>query len=132
MNSPAKDLAKYLAGQTGLGVFGGTTDFSVYVALEPNEPVNCVTLYDLGGRGDVTDDLDMADVDIQVRVRCETYSDGFDKHEIIRDLLVPVGPITCEDSTFVGVVMTADPAGIGRDEKNKHVLTATYRAIRNI
>lgn len=131
MNSPAKDIAKYLSGQTGLGTYAGTANWGIFVAVEPDEPVNCVTLYDLGGQGDQTDDLDMAQVDIQVRVRCNTYSDGYDKHEIIRDLL-QVSPLTCEDSTFVGVVMTADPAGIGRDDKNKHVLTATYRAIRNI
>lgn len=132
MNSPAKDLAKYLSGQTGLGTFGGTTAFSLFVSLEPNEPNDCVTLYDLGGRGDVNDALDLADVDVQVRVRASTYSTAYSKHEIIRDLLVPTGPITCETSTFAGVVMTADITGIGRDESNRHVLTATYRAIRNI
>lgn len=132
MNSPAVDLAKYLSGETGLGTYGGTTDFSIYASLEPNEPANCVTLYDLGGRGDVDSDLDLADVDIQVRVRATSYSLAYSKHEIIRDLLVPIGPITCESSTFVGVVMTADISGIGRDESDRHVLTATYRAIRNI
>jgi len=132
MNSPAIDLAKYLSGKSGLGTYGGTDDFSIYATLEPNEPANCVTLYDLGGKGDVDGDLDMADVEIQVRVRASSYSLAYAKHEIIRDLLVPVGPITCETSTFVGVVMTADPSGVGRDESNRHVLTATYRAIRNI
>lgn len=132
MNSPAIDLAKYLSGQTGLGTYGGSTDFSIYATLEPNEPKNCVTLYDVGGRGDVDADLDLADVDIQVRVRATTYSLAYSKHEIIRDLLVPIGPIICESSSFVGVVMTADISGIGRDEDNKHILTATYRAIRNI
>jgi hypothetical protein len=132
MNSPAKDLAKYLSGQTGLGTFAGSTNWSLYVAVEPNEPVNVVTLYDLGGPGHNTDDLDMVPNTIQVRVRCESYSEGYEIHEIIRDLLVPNGPIVCETSSFVGVVMTADIASIGRDENNRSVLTATYTAIRNI
>lgn len=132
MNSPAKDIAKYLGGQSGLGAYAGSADFGVFVGLEPNEPKNCVTIYDLGGPGDLDEDQDYKWVEFQVRVRCEAYSTGYDKHKIIRDLLVLPASVTCETSTFSGVVMTADAAGIGRTENNQHVLTATYRGLRAI
>lgn len=132
MNSPAKDLAKWLAGQGGLGAFGAETDFSVYAIMEPEQkPSQVVTLYDTGGGGPDTDDLNPHNVTFQVRTRCARYSDGYDIQVIIRDLLLASQP-ACEDSTFLGIMMTSDVAGIGRDENNRFLLTANYAAIRNL
>lgn len=132
MDAPVLDIVNYLSGQAGLGTFGGSTDWSLYAFVEPNEPANCITLYDTGGDGPDTDDLDLANLTFQVRVRCETYNSGYAKHVIIRDLLIGVSPIVMDTSTFAGIVMSTDIAGIGRDENNRHVLTANYRAIRQI
>lgn len=135
MNPPSKDIAKWLSEETppysGLGTFAGDEPFSLYVAVEPAEPNDVVTIYDTGGSGPDTDALDISNITFQVRVRCVTYSEGHSIHEIIRDMLLTNEPV-CETSTFVGVAMTTDVIAIGRDENNRHLLTANYSAIRNI
>ena len=135
MNPPSKDIAKWIAAQadpySGIGTFAGDDPFSVYCAVEPAEPNDVVTVYDTGGAGPDTDDLSLCNVTFQVRVRCETYSEGYSIQEIIRDMLLTSEPV-CETSSFAGVAMTTDVVAIGRDENNRHLLTANYSAIRNI
>jgi len=134
MNSPAIDIAKYLASvdYTGLGGFGGSDRWCVNAVWEPAEPNDVVTVYDSGGTGPDTDELDISVVNFQVRVRCAAYNEGYAIHEIIRDLLILPAPIVMETSTFVGVTMTSDVIGIGRDDNDRHLLTANYQAIREI
>lgn len=135
MNPASKDIAKWIASEAdpyaGIGAFAGDDSFAVYCAVEPAEPNDVVTVYDTGGPGPDTDELNLDNVTFQVRVRCETYSEGYHIHEIIRDMLLFNEPV-CETSSFAGVAMTTGILAIGRDENNRHLLTANYSAIRNI
>lgn len=131
-NSPAKDVAKYLGGQIGLAAFASVSDWGVFVALEPDQPKKCVTVYDTGGAGPLTDELDFESVEFQVRVRAENYSDAYDKQEAIKDLLLQTAPLACEDHTFAGIAMVSSIISLGRDESNCFVLTANYRGFLNV
>lgn len=131
MESPANDVARYLAAQ-GIGTFAGTSDWGVYAHVEPESPNNCITVYDTGGSGPDTDEQDLGQPEFQVRVRCVEYSDGYAKQVAIRDLLILGGPITMASSTFVLVDMTSDVIPLGRDDSNRFLLTANYRTIREL
>lgn len=129
MNSPAHDIALYLAAQS-IGTLPWTSGWAVSVALEPVSPDNAVTVYDTGGQEPDTDELDLKRPTFQVRVRSKSYQDAYDKQVEIRDLLILQMPISAQDSDFVGIMMTSDVLAIGRDDNNRHILVANYLAIR--
>ncbi len=125
MNSPAHDIALYLVAN-GVGTLPYTSGWAVSLALEPANPDNAVTVYDTGGQGPDTDELDLKRPTFQVRVRSASYVTAYAKQQAIRDLLILTQPI----GDFVGIEMTSDILAIGRDESSRHLLTANYQAIR--
>lgn len=129
--TPALDVAKYLAA-SGAGVFAGTgsEQWSINAFLEPPSPDKTITVYDTGGAGPDTDEMDWQRPAFQVRVRCKVYKDGYAKQQAVRDLLLLVAPIVMETSTFIGINMTTDILSIGRDDNNRFLLTANYVGIR--
>jgi len=127
--SPAHLLALYLAAN-GQGTFGGSSKWSINVSREPVAPAEAVTLYDTGGDGPDTDELDLLNSTFQVRVRSGNYAEAYAKQEAIRDLLILPAPIVQGTAEFIGIVMTSDILAIGRDENDRHILTANYRATK--
>lgn len=133
--SPAHLIALYLA-SNGAGTFGGAAKWSINVSREPVNPPEAVTLYDTGGEGPDTDELDLLGPTFQVRVRGPNYAEAYAKHEAIRDLLILDQPITVTPpgasvpAEFIGIVMQSDILAIGRDENDRHLLTANYRATK--
>lgn len=129
MNSPAHDVALFLVA-SGVGTLPWTTGWAVSLALEPASPDDAVTVYDTGGQSQDTDELDMKRPTFQVRVRSASYADAYAKQQEIRDLLTETSPISGSTSDFVDIALTSEISAIGRDDSNRHVLTANYRAIR--
>ena len=68
MRSPAHDIALHIAGP-GIGTFGGATGWTIAVGTGASSPDTTITLYDTGGEGPDTDELDIERQSIQVRVR---------------------------------------------------------------
>ncbi len=128
MNPPSLDIAKYLSSQ-GIGVLHGSADWGIHVASEPVKPNDVVTIYDTPGSEPDTDELDEYRPSMQIRVRSSNYLSAYSKQEAIRDLLIRDRIIT-ETSTFYLMVLTSDILSIGRDENNRHILTANYRCRR--
>jgi hypothetical protein len=128
-NSPAHDLALYLDA-SGVGTFAGTSSWAIAAGREPIAPDDAVTLYDTPGPGPTDDDQDLFEVTIQVRVRSNSYPAAYAKQVAIRDLLILPNFITADTSRFRGVFMTADIAGLGRDDNDRHLLVANYTALR--
>ena len=130
MNSPAHDLALYLETQS-VGTFGGSSGWSINVSREPELPDTAITLYDTGGPGPTDDDQDQWESTVQVRVRSRDYAAAFAKHEAIRDLFVLPAPIIGETTRFSGITMTSDILALGRDDNDRHLLTANYQVLRS-
>lgn len=122
--SAAYDVAQYLASQ-GVGTFGGNSGWSINVSREPLSPDNSVTVYDTGGPGLDTDELDLDWVSFQVRVRAVNYLDGYQKQKTIRSLLM-AGFV--QDGTKYTVQQESNIMHIGRDENDRQLLTANYVA----
>lgn len=121
MNSPAHDIALWLATQLG---------HTVYTAAEPPSPDNTVTIYDTGGDGPDTDQLDIMQPEFQVRVRDISFPAAYNKHIAIKDLLLYDTQIVMETSVFSQVDMAMEIMSLGRDESNRFILVATYRGRR--
>lgn len=124
MNSPAHDIALFIAGT--IGGFGQ----KVFVASEPATPDEVVTVYDYPGAGADTDEMDLQP-NFQVRVRSPDYQSAYNLQVIIRASLEgPVAGIVAETSIFSIVYCISDIASLGRDGNQRYLLVASYRARR--
>lgn len=126
MSSPAYDIAQYLASQ-GVGVFGGSSAWSINVSREPASPDDCITLYDTGGAGLDTDDRDIDRVSFQVRVRSFDYLSARAMQVAIRDLLL-IDPGVAAGGNLYTISQESNIMHIGRDENDRQILTANYLA----
>lgn len=130
MRSPAHDTALYLAGLAGFGEFGGSSGWPVYVGREPLEPVDVVTVYDTGG-GPAVLIPDIRQPSVQVRVRADSYQDGWQKaNEAYQELAQPTG-VSVNDAVIVTWVAQGDVQFIGRDDKDRPLFTSNWRLIRD-
>lgn len=133
MRSAAHDIALHIA-SAGLGVFGGASGWAVSVGTEPASPDTTITVYDTGGEGPDTDQLDIERPTIQVRVRSSkagsAYPDAHDKQRAIRALLHGIKGVTINGTRYAGITMTSEILVIGRDENDRFLMTANYRVIR--
>lgn len=130
MNSIADDVAHYVAGHGTIGAFGGDVSWCVSCGAEAASPADVITVYDTGGGGPDTDELDLESPTFQVRVRAVAFRDGYDKQREIRDALIFDSPISMATSTVIGIEMTSDIMSIGRDDSGRFIIVANYRAIR--
>jgi hypothetical protein len=102
----------------------------VYDTTEPSKPDNVVTLYDSGGEGPDTDDLDPERCAVQVRVRSSSFTEAYDRQRAIRDLLILPSYLESDQFHYSVVTMTTNITTIGRDDKNRYLLTANYLVVR--
>jgi hypothetical protein len=133
MRSPAHDIALHIAG-AGLGTFGGASGWAISVGTEPASPETTITVYDTGGEGPDTDQLDIERQTIQVRVRSAkesgAYQAAYDKQRAIRAVLINLSGVVMDGSRYLGIVMTSEILTIGRDDNDRFLMTANYRVIR--
>lgn len=127
MNSPAHDVIQYLVDQS-IGALGGETQWSLHLAVEPDAPANVITIYDTGGGEPDTDQHDGRPT-FQVRVRAASYQEGYTKQVAIREALTEPAEIVAEDSRML-IFAETEIIPIGRDDSNRHLFTANYRAVR--
>lgn len=129
MKTPAHDTALFLAAQEGFGALGGTSGWPVYVGREPLQPVDVVTVYDTGGLPDPLVD-NIEEPTIQVRVRCDSYIDGWAKaDEARRDLQSEIGyPVA--GGQVVQWIAQGGVTYIGRDDNERALFTCNFRVMR--
>lgn len=137
--SPADEIAGWLAAERITGERGGNADWSVHVSREPETPDNVVTLYDTGALDPLAVDPDIRAPQVQVRVRSFDYAQAWETQEQIRAALVQpsaglVVGATLErimgSSRYVTIHPIGDILAIGRDDSDRHIITANYQAIR--
>lgn len=134
MRSPAHDIALHIASVPGIGTFGGATGWTISVATEASSPDTTITVYDTGGEGPDTDELDIERQSIQVRVRSGkqsgAYQAAYDKQHAIRAALINLSGVVMDGSRYLGIVMMSEILTIGRDDNDRFLMTANYRVIR--
>jgi hypothetical protein len=131
MTTPAYEIAQYLHSRL-FGVFAGQSEltWSINVSQEPAQPNQTITVYDQGGGPKDTDELDLQNASIQIRVRSKNYLEGYDKLEDIATSLTDASPLETETLYFVGVEMVSNISHIGRDDNDRHLFVANFELLR--
>lgn len=128
MSSAARDVVELLE-QDDIGLFGGPGDFSLSVGMERAFPLNQITVYDTGGDGSDTDELDIEYPMVQVRIRARDYLAGMDKARQIKKCLQKKGARDVGARSYLSFQVMSDTAKIGETDGNAHVIVTNYRAI---
>lgn len=123
-NSPADDIKDYIEDNTDL-VFG--TD--LFVAAEPKDKDNVVTIYDTGGF-DADPKFALDSPTIQIRVKNNIYKTGYLVCEDIKNQLLYFTKQSINDSEYIGIWQQGDITPIGRDENNRFIFTMNFRLKR--
>lgn len=131
MNPTSKDIALYLASQgAGLVAYGGEDKWNISYGREPATPRNTVTIYDTGGAGPETDEMNLYRPSIQVRVRAKSFDEGWAKSFAIMSLLIPIAGLSINQSRYVGVTPSTEITHIGMTENDLFLFTTNYEVIR--
>lgn len=130
--SHAYAIAKLIAAQ-GLGVFNSqaSADWSINVGIEPDAPNRTITVYDTGGDGPDTDEMDLDRKTIQVRVRSHMRAEASAKIVAIRNYLLTKESKVYETTRVYGAFVTTDTAEIGRDDNGRSIFTVNFRILSN-
>lgn len=122
--SAAYDIAQHLA-SLGHGTLGTT----LFVGTEPPLPNDCMTVYDTGGS--ISESMfQMYEQTIQIRSRSVLYLNGYDILSEARDALILPTSFEFGGWHYTGIWLVSDIAKIGRDERNREILTANFRLMR--
>lgn len=129
MNAIAIDIKDMLVADSSLGLILAD---NLFIAREPDQPDNCVTLYDIAGaQPDITLNNENYNRDaFQVRVRNNSYIAGMQQMYAIIDSLH--GRINEEwnNTTYTFIRMYMPPFVLQWDENNRIVIVASLEAQR--
>jgi hypothetical protein len=128
--SPAVELAQHLAAEGVTAAFGGSAAFSVHVSREPVEPSDAVTLYDTTGRDLIDVEEQFRRPGIQVRTRSLDYQDGYAMQQAIFEELALPTSRQIGAHWYVSIGLVGDILSIGRDDRDRFLLTANYQIER--
>jgi len=138
MNPVSFDIATKLVA-LGKGAIGGTTDWNLYISVEPeNKPDQCFTIYDYPGRGPF-DNVNVAgnlhSEQIQIRARgvgyLETYLKLLDLDDVLNHVARwHVHPESGETVEYQKVQRAGSIIFLTRDVRQRCIYTANYNVIR--
>ncbi len=125
--------AKYLGHTTGAdNIDFGRLGTDIFIGKEPQEPANCITIYDTGGP-EQNAKLALDESTVQIRSRNTDYVNGYKKLEAIKLYLeaFPSGPAGgLLGAELVGIWCSSNIAFLTHDKNNRAILTVNFRVIR--
>ena len=136
MNSVSDDFKDLLVAG-GAGKFGATEGWSIAIGHQPDEPDECITVYEVPGR--VTEETfdgmnEIEELPVQVRVRATSFQRAFEKSKQVREILnrnstniESIPNDTCYLS--ISIATPSYPLG-GRDSQNRFTRIQTFNAHR--
>lgn len=130
MNSLAIDIKDILEAESSLELTFGT---DLFVSLEPEEPDNCVTLYDTSGQ---MPDLTLTSENyyrdsLQIRVRNNTYEGAMDKIYNIQNFLQGKYNVVVNGVRYSLIRVTIPPFHIGYDDNHRAIVVLNIEAQRS-
>jgi len=100
----------------------------IYISKLPDKPDQCIAIYDTGGQApDPKWLLDYPNV--VVMVRAKTYIDARQKIQDIRSRILGLPSQDINGDRWVSITQMGDIVDAGHDEKDRQLLTATFRLI---
>lgn len=132
MNIPSKDIADLLAAQGSLSLTFAT---NLFVGREPTSPDNCVMVFDTPGRPPQLTLGAQADEgyyypSIQIRVRNNSYEDGWDLVNDIKEYLHGLNSIEQGGSMYDVIRSAQEPFLLDWDENDRSRFVSTFNIQR--
>lgn len=130
MGPPSLDLAGVLV-DAGIGTFGSSSAWAIFVSTEPDRPSQAITLYDTGGfPPDPQVSIDHPTVQVRVRGSKDGYAEGYAKVLACRDALHLFRGTVDSTTRYIGVWAMQDPVWIGKDDSARPLFTCNFRCLR--
>ena len=133
MNAPSYDIMTILVGD-GIGIFAGTSGWSIYIGDMPEKPDTVVVIRDVGGEpleGISVCPHTIENVNIEVYVRDLTYNAAYVKinevQETLNKLQTTIGQVQ-----YTRILRTDVPRFFGYDETRRSIWRQNYRIMRQI
>ena len=126
MNPASVDIKDLLEGESSLGL---TFASNLFIGREPTHPDNVVTLFDTpGGPPQLTYDRTEKYYypSVQVRVRNNSYLDGWDLIHNIREVLHGQGHVTINGTTYELIKCSMEPSFLTWDRNSRAVFVTTF------
>lgn len=130
MSAPSVDIKDMLEAESSLGLTFAT---NLFIGKEPSQPDNCVTIYDTpGGPPDLGLDKDdkYQYPSVQIRVRNNGYTTGWDLADDIKDVLHGRAHETWNGTYYTVISCTSDPALLDWDENGRARFIVNFEAQR--
>ena len=125
---PTSVDCKDLLVTAGIGVFGATSGWGIYISREPDLPNSVVTVFDVGG---LTPNpawlLDYPSVQIRVRGNPNDYIKTSDKAQDVKNALLGLTPQIVNGSNIRGITAIGDIAFLNYDESSRPIFTQNWR-----
>ena len=130
MNPASVDL-KTLLVSAGLGTFGATSGWGIYISEQPDAPDTTITLWDTGGSDpNPALALDQPTVMIWVRGPIKDYAAGYAKAMAVKNALLGIAAQTINSTPYGGATMRGDIAFLQYDEKSRPLFTLNFHLWR--
>jgi len=118
MNMPSEDIKDMLEAESSLGLAFQT---NLFIAREPADPNNCVTIFDTPGFPPMItyDKAKYEYPSIQIRVRNTSYQDGMELAQNIADYLHLKSQETWNNTYYTIIKCMGNPALLDWDENKR-------------
>ena len=118
MNMPSDDIKDMLESESSLGLTFGT---NLFIGEEPHSPDNCVTIFDTYG---LPPQITFGGERyyrpaIQVRIRNNSYSDGWEEAHGIMEFLHGKGQETWNGTLYSLIQASGEPSLLDRDKNSR-------------
>lgn len=127
-NAPTVDVKDLLVA-AGIGAFGGTANWAIYIGSEPDTPNNVITLYDTPGTAP-NPKFRLDEPRFQVRVRSHNYNDGFQKAIEVSAQLQGLPSQTFNGTRYEGIWVVLETNFLKADDEGRSIFVTTFRMIR--
>lgn len=129
MTAPSTGIKDLLVA-AALGTFNTppSGSFPIFISKLPAEPDSAIAIFDTGGQ-DPDPKWLLNYPQVVVMVRAPKYPDCYTKMRNICSKLVGLPSQTINLDRWVSLTQMGDIVNAGRDEQDRHLLTATFRLI---
>jgi len=129
MNPVTIDLKDILEAN-GVGTFGATNGWGIYIGFEPETPDTTITLYDTGGGSPLPNLLlDFPTIQTRIRGSVGDYEATYQKALEVRDVLLGLPSQTINGTLYDGVWANSDIIYLTRT-KDRPVFVINWRIAR--
>lgn len=107
----------------------GISSSLIFLGQEPDTPNTVITIYDTGG--DAPNPKWLLDFPtIQIRSRSKQYSTAYSNLINCRDIILGIDKLVVSTTTYVGFQQSTGVLGLGKDEKDRYMLSINFNVTR--